>query len=376
MIQIEENIYIGTTTEALDRSIMQARHLTFGAILSCTTVIPPAAQGMPGVLYSGIPIPDATPWPEKEKKHAVKFIREAVRFGKVFVHSDLGQSRSAAAVYFYLVRGLRMSHQEALDLLKARHPTGHIHPIILTGRVPPVEIRVPSAPVKLDMPPSILFPYELSVVSVTWNRLETVKRCVASILTNTNRPFQFIVVDNGSTDGTAEYLQGLNKTITVHLWQNWGKGRAANLGLGMAQGEWVSYFDSDIEVPPGWFPTMRKAYEEIPRVGWLSLPYGTTRFKGRTGELKKLSEEGISGGMVFWHSKVLKQIGGFPDDRLYGRVDIDYAQIARGKGFRVGYVISSKRILHCTRGDDPEYKEWQEIQRRKPQPPPMSRGVK
>ena len=96
MKQIDENIWMGTTTEALDENAMHNRDREFTAILSCTTVKPPAAQAIPGVVYGHVDVPDYTPWSEDQKQYAAHFIHETSQSRLVFVHSDMGISRAPA----------------------------------------------------------------------------------------------------------------------------------------------------------------------------------------------------------------------------------------------------------------------------------------
>lgn len=353
MIQITDRIYIGTTTEALDEGLMDGRHLKFGAILSCTTVIPPAVQALPNVLYGSIPIPDATPWPAKEKAHAVDFIRQAVKRGNVFVHSDLGRSRCAAAVYFYLVREKGLSESEALDLVKS---LARPHRAIIGGVTPKVRVTTatPQAKPKCKQLP-------LSIVVVTWNRLECVKKCIGSIMERTTGTYGLIVVDNGSDEEMLEYLRAVRGITLLELGRNFGKGAAANLGFRKATGAWICYLDGDIEVPDGWFEEVKTTYEKLKNPGWITLPYEDTALLEKDFREGLYQAPSVDGGMVFMSGKVHEELGGFVVDRLYGGVDTEYAARARSRKLRVGYVKSERRLIHHGKEDSPRYKEWKRL---------------
>jgi glycosyltransferase involved in cell wall biosynthesis len=72
-----------------------------------------------------------------------------------------------------------------------------------------------------------------------------VAECVASILAQTRAADQVIVVDDGSTDGTADYLRELYPTIEVIEQPNLGRGIAGNRGIAAARCEWLCFLDDD-----------------------------------------------------------------------------------------------------------------------------------
>lgn len=384
MIQITDNIWIGTTTEALDKNLMQARHLTFGAILSCTTVIPSAAQGLAGVICGRVDVPDYTLWSEQQKQYAANFIAQCSADREVFVHSDLGEGRCAEAIYFYLVRAKGMSSDEAEAFIQSNAPETKLRPLVLSGEAPagvierkaaPDEVAAQPAEILTEVPlgieqPTPLDPdsVELSVISVTWNRFGMVKEALQALLDSTPPEAEIIYLDNGSTDGTAEYLQEhLDRVKVVCLGRNYGKGTAGNIGLKMAKGRWICYLDSDVKVPSGWFPTIRNAYEKIPKAGWLSLPYENIVHRlDEDQSYTTIFTSQITGGMMFLSRPVLDALGGLMHDRLYGFLDVEYAERARERGYKVGYVLTEKYIEHLGTQDSGEYKAWKEIQRHNP----------
>jgi glycosyltransferase involved in cell wall biosynthesis len=85
----------------------------------------------------------------------------------------------------------------------------------------------------------------VSVVLPTYQRRELVKRAVATVLTQTYRDFELIVIDDGSTDGTREALAPLVDRLTYRWQSNRGVAAARNAGLRLARGEIVAFLDSD-----------------------------------------------------------------------------------------------------------------------------------
>ena len=85
----------------------------------------------------------------------------------------------------------------------------------------------------------------VSVVIPTFNRATTVVRAVESVLQQTYRPLELIVVDDGSTDGTSEVLQAYGRAILYVRQDNAGPAAARNRGIRASQGDLVAFLDSD-----------------------------------------------------------------------------------------------------------------------------------
>jgi GT2 family glycosyltransferase len=95
-----------------------------------------------------------------------------------------------------------------------------------------------------------------SIVMVTYDNLLFTRLAVETVLANTDFPYEAIIVDNASTDGTREYLRDVAAQCPrVRLAlnrRNAGFARACNQGLAMAQGNVLVLLNNDTMVPPGW----------------------------------------------------------------------------------------------------------------------------
>lgn len=105
----------------------------------------------------------------------------------------------------------------------------------------------------------------ISVIMLTYNREELVGRAIKSILAQTYRDFEFIIVDNGSTDRSGqiaeEYAGKDNRVRVIHRERgNIGSGR--NAGLDAARGEYVAFIDDDDWAEPDFLEFLLVLAEE------------------------------------------------------------------------------------------------------------------
>ena len=86
---------------------------------------------------------------------------------------------------------------------------------------------------------------EFSVVIPTYNRLEFLKQALSSVWAQSHNDYEIIVVDDGSTDGTKDYLAALGGRIKALYQPNKGPAAARNLGVKQGIGNYVAFLDSD-----------------------------------------------------------------------------------------------------------------------------------
>jgi glycosyltransferase involved in cell wall biosynthesis len=102
----------------------------------------------------------------------------------------------------------------------------------------------------------------VSVIVPTWNRADLVLDAVRSAQAQTWRHTQIIVVDDGSTDGTAEVLAGWPGILYLRQ-RHQGQAAARNLGLSHAQGDYVASLDSDDYWQPRFLETCLKGMQDL-----------------------------------------------------------------------------------------------------------------
>jgi glycosyltransferase involved in cell wall biosynthesis len=112
----------------------------------------------------------------------------------------------------------------------------------------------------------------VSVILPVYNRETMVARAIESVLAQTYRPLELIVVDDGSTDGTHAVLEAFGDRITL-LWQPHGGAYVArNLALRHARGELVAFIDSD----DAWLPERLALQVPLLRRPEVGLVFGDT----------------------------------------------------------------------------------------------------
>ena len=93
-----------------------------------------------------------------------------------------------------------------------------------------------------------------SIVVVNWNTRDVTLRCVDAVRAHTHEPYELVLVDNGSEDGSAEALaaQEDERTRVLLLPENLGFAGGSNRGLEAARGAAVCLLNSDTRVTRGW----------------------------------------------------------------------------------------------------------------------------
>lgn len=87
---------------------------------------------------------------------------------------------------------------------------------------------------------------KVSVTLPTWNRLPLLRKAIDSVLAQTYRDFELIIADDGSTDGTRDYLEAIGDPRVRPIWlEHHGLTSARSAALRHVRGEWVAFLDSD-----------------------------------------------------------------------------------------------------------------------------------
>ena len=204
--------------------------------------------------------------------------------------------------------------------------------------------------------------------------------------------FEVIVVDNASTDGTREYLNGLgNKVTVIHNEKNLGFAKACNQGARIARGEYLLFLNNDTVVTNNWLDVLVKELdnnEDVAIVGpKLLYPDNTIQHAGivfdgnkwphhiykreNKDELyvnKKRRFQCLTAACFLVRANVFKAVNGFDEDYVNGLEDLDLCLEVRQLGFGILYCtesvvyhyesISAGRSLHDDRNYEIFFSRW------------------
>ena len=108
----------------------------------------------------------------------------------------------------------------------------------------------------------------VSILIPAYQRIAVLKRCVESVLPQVTPDMEVIIIDDGSQDGTKEYLQQLakeNSTVKIHInAQNQGVNYTRNRGIEIASKKYILFLDSDDELYEGSLAKVTAVLRSLP----------------------------------------------------------------------------------------------------------------
>jgi len=204
----------------------------------------------------------------------------------------------------------------------------------------------------------------LSIVVLNYNRLEYTRQTVQNLIDITTVKHEFIFVDNGSIDGTREYLKSLEyitnaeKVIYVFNDRNLGVAGGRNSGLKHASGDYLMTIDDDIIAPLGYDGYFVEACDKVTKLGITGLnTEGNKVFKIHIINGVKLlikSKGNLGGGCLCLPRRVFEQVGYYRADFIYGGEDCDmYNRVVSVLGLISGYIVPP--ALHIDKNTNVRY---------------------
>ncbi len=216
---------------------------------------------------------------------------------------------------------------------------------------------------------------KVSIIIPVFNKLEYTKKCIDALYRVTPKfLFELIVVNNGSKDGTKEYLDSLSAKVenvkVIHNMSNLGFAKACNQGARIAKGNYLLFLNNDTIPLEGWLEELIKTAEEEEKVGVvgskLLFPDGKIQHAGvevcdyllpitpfhiyyrepadiPEANIKK-EYPAVTGACMLTPKWLFDELGGFDEGFLNGFEDVDYCFRVKEKGYRIIY--NPKSVLY------------------------------
>ena len=108
-----------------------------------------------------------------------------------------------------------------------------------------------------------------SILVLAWNQEKYNRMCVESIRRYTRKPYELILIDNGSTDGTLAFFQSVPGARVIANPKNLGFAAGFNAGIEAASGDYVVLLNNDTVVTEGWLETLLGGFATDPTLGIL-----------------------------------------------------------------------------------------------------------
>lgn len=217
-----------------------------------------------------------------------------------------------------------------------------------------------------------------AIMMVTYNRLELTKQTLGNLFKTTDYPFYLIIVDNGSTDGTVEYLDKFlekKPTDNEFLQQIIVRKNKTNRGIATGRNQalleadklsdtlWYSTLDNDVLLPNGWLSECIDVLMKNKNYGGTGVNFESTEYPLITlnGKIVQDKKQGNLGTACTVFPKSIHKIIGFFNTKdyspNYGLEDSDAFFRVRVAGFKLCYIQTPGVHIGEDSGDTSEYRK-------------------
>ncbi len=212
----------------------------------------------------------------------------------------------------------------------------------------------------------------VSIIVVNWNGIKFIADCLSSIEKQTWKNRECILLDNGSNDGSAEYMRSWAERMpdaqVISLTRNAGFCEANNLAFSHANGEWIALLNNDAVAEPDWIEQLVQCGNPAQKIGMLGskilfvepegvidkaghLIYWDGQNRGR-GTMEKDNGQYNQEEEILWpdacaalyHRQVFEETAGFDETFFAFGDDADLGMRARLLGWKAWYVPSA--VVH------------------------------
>ena len=203
----------------------------------------------------------------------------------------------------------------------------------------------------------------VSVIIPNWNGRRHLKVCLESLRRQSYQDFEVILVDNGSIDGSVEFVKENFPEVTILQFEkNRGFSAAVNAGIKYSRGDYVALLNNDTEAHCDWLRELRAGFEEGGTVGFCAskvLFYDQRNIINSAGDAVSVtgyawnigrdSQDdgrfdskryvfGASAAASIYRRQMLKDIGLFDEDYFAYFEDVDLSFRAQLRGYKCLYV--------------------------------------
>lgn len=210
----------------------------------------------------------------------------------------------------------------------------------------------------------------VAVIIPSWNGRTLLAACLEALDRQSAQDFIVIVVDNGSTDGTKEWLHDRYPSVQlISNVSNTGFARAVNQGIRANDAPYIAVLNNDTEPGTEWLAELLSAAETDPRIGMVASkmlfadrPHivnsagicvdlagiAWDRLGGAADDPEEVERTGIfgpCGGAALYRRKMLEEIGLFDESFFAYLEDVDLAWRGQAAGWRCLYAPTA-RVLH------------------------------
>lgn len=195
----------------------------------------------------------------------------------------------------------------------------------------------------------------VSIIIVNWNRWDHVERTLGHLLSVLGDDIEIVVVDNGSTDGSAQNLAALDFIRHVALESNVGPARARNIGVEQSNGKYVLFLDSDAMISRVALKRLIARMESDPTIGvagcrilnpWTrELDQWLYQYPSRTHEHCAFDTYSFSAAGAIVRRQALRDAGLFWEELFIYNEEVDLSIRVLRAGYRVIYEPAA-RVFH------------------------------
>ena len=186
---------------------------------------------------------------------------------------------------------------------------------------------------------------KVSIVIPVLNKLHFTKQCLADIFSTAYDDLEIIVIDNGSSDGTNEFIRNLSKITLISNEENLGCAKSWNQGVRRSSGDWIVILNNDVRLPSNWLINLiNKAKQESIDVLSPGIREGVLNYdfecyaENYMSRMGKAYRNWTPNGACFAVSKsVFKNVGFFDENFEIGQYeDADFFRRCKSAKLKMG----------------------------------------